>query len=459
MYSGLRLMPGARPDITTPSQPAGRAGSGSCRRAGKSPFALLLLFAKDRSQKAAQWNLELEKTTQNVVHFCNGQCVGPRWLGCRRLRWSVKNVIMAAAAANSASARLSGLKYLVRHQQALADDLQHRLDRMANTPSTYDASRNRPTLQQSTAGFGGAEGLSSAEAHLQSALSELVACALALNEAAPATAGDADFLDAAAAADDLLGRIAGALSACTSLAQCGSLAEAANAARRARERRSMLSREKLVGKLSAAEAQARDASADAQRLLAENTALKASVRLLKEQARQAERRREESEAAAAAREKRLRTDLTAARRATSGAGAPRQQHQPPQQRHGHGPPPPAGSQQQQHAQELTSLLELQAQHMSPQPYLTWQEAPPAGVPWQGGESAEGAVPLYGDLISPRGESSNRAAITPGDTIAASSSGTPRAGAAVGAATDSGSAKLKPKVAKQMLHSANLWPPA
>ena len=139
----------------------------------------------------------------------------------------------------------------------------------------------------------------------------------------------------------------------------------------------MLSREKLVGKLSAAEAQARDASADAQRLLAENTALKASVRLLKEQARQAERRREES-AAAAAREKRLRTDLTAARRATSGAGAPRQQHQPPQQRHGHGPPPPAGSQQQQHAQELTSLLELQAQHMSPQPYLTWQEAPPAG---------------------------------------------------------------------------------
>ena len=108
---------------------------------------------------------------------------------------------------------------------------------------------------------------------------------------------------------------------------------------------------------------------------------------------------------------------------------------------------------------VEALLELQAQHMSPQPYLTWQEAPPAGVPWQGGESAEGAVPLYGDLISPRGESSNRAAITPGDTIAASSSGTPRAGAAVGAATDSGSAKLKPKVAKQMLHSANLWPPA
>ena len=136
-------------------------------------------------KKPHNGTLELEKTTQNVVHFCNGQCVGPRWLGCRRLRWSVKNVIMAAAAANSASARLSGLKYLVRHQQALADDLQHRLDRMANTPSTYDASRNRPTLQQSTAGFGGAEGLSSAEAHLQSALSELVACALALNEAAP----------------------------------------------------------------------------------------------------------------------------------------------------------------------------------------------------------------------------------------------------------------------------------
>ena len=208
----------------------------------------------------------------------------------------------------------------------------------------------------------------------------------------PATAGDADFLDAAAAADDLLGRIAGALSACTSLAQCGSLAEAANAARRARERRSMLSREKLVGKLSAAEAQARDASADAQRLLAENTALKASVRLLKEQARQAERRREESEAAAAAREKRLRTDLTAARRATSGAGAPRQQHQPPQQRHGHGPPPPAGVATAAARPGATSPLEPQAQHMSPQPYLTWQEAPPAGVPWQGGESAEGAVP-------------------------------------------------------------------
>ena len=52
--------------------------------------------------------------------------------------------------------------------------------------------------------------------------------------------------------------------------------------------------------------------------------------------------------------------------------------------------------------------------------------------------------MYGDLISPRGESSNRAAITPGDTIAASSSGTPRAGAAVGAATDSGSAKLETK---------------
>ena len=56
-------------------------------------------------------------------------------MGGRQLRsdGGTRSIAKAAGAATAADARLAGLRFLVRHQQALADDLQQRLDAAAAT--------------------------------------------------------------------------------------------------------------------------------------------------------------------------------------------------------------------------------------------------------------------------------------------------------------------------------------
>ena len=67
-------------------------------------------------------------------------------MGGRQLRsdGGTRSIAKAAGAATAADARLAGLRFLVRHQQALADDLQQRLDAAAATSSTSSSSSSQP---------------------------------------------------------------------------------------------------------------------------------------------------------------------------------------------------------------------------------------------------------------------------------------------------------------------------
>ena len=98
----------------------------------------------------------------------------------------------------AAHARLHALSWLVKQQQTMCDDLQHRL--LSRSGGAAEPAKKKDQ---------------SAEAHLQSALHSLAACALALSDRAEPERDEAREIRA------LTRRVADALDACATLSQAG----------------------------------------------------------------------------------------------------------------------------------------------------------------------------------------------------------------------------------------------
>lgn len=352
----------------------------------------------------------------------------------------------AAEALVASNARLHALTWLVKHQQALCDDLQHRLSPNTATPPPLPP----PPLQITTR-------KASVEAHLQSALHSLAACSLALADRAVPDRDEAHEIRA------LARRIADALDACTTLAQAAPVAHAAA--------------ETAPPRQNAMQQRLEDAQACVERLSTENAGLRAAARTLREHAKRAADEAADCLDAAASRERQLRVQVGIAKQhARKSAARVTAQHPPPatQQHHHHTPP----SQQQHHHHHLPTPEPPHPTHPSshlaprglppPPPAAMAQRTPPAPIP---PPQLTPAGPLTtaddarDSAWSPRADGwGGRLQVTDGVeecnglSLAFQEGYSPGVLGFVGR----GGAALEeppPEAAARILHRGNLWPPA